>query len=623
MYSPNPVPPPECPVVTPKPSTLCALVCASVAAAYDRRWLSAPVSSFLPPDVSPERLSRLKASVLPAFEAQVTRATARGRPPQVSDDRDARLAASQALLHVAANVIKNVKVRGRRNKELMVEAARRLRREHGITLKHFASSLGIPVRTFRSWANRPPAPPQPPPPPVPPSPPPPSRNLGRFNLDVTPPGLQAVADTTSIEAFGVNLHLVGSQDIGNRHRQLLQSFQVVPQESSEVVVDVLSKAFSDPSGTQALVDQGTPYIAEATKKALENLQIDLCPQKEATPTEKATLERAWRTIKEALAPLLGLTNRLAQAIPTLRNTELARSITELLVAVFLRVYLSGRVHLTHPLEGRDPLALVEIIEEAKERARAEDRSKKLLLQDIHARYAMWGSAARFVRAHRRHALQDIQEAERRIRKYACRCRVKACDRYFATVLANVAEKNRRRRAYQRRILKEARQREAERQSEEQRKNFFEAHTEELMREGLDMIACQWRPAEGKLLFEGKGLGKNRLRQAVRTMVQKSSVFWKDEVQCAWKSWTAGDRNLPESAVLAIKQVLDSVIEQAGPISPASDLRGKTMNDRRNSWSESLGGLTPISSLLPDALSAILGAQAQRTKRPPPLRHLRI
>jgi hypothetical protein len=590
---PKPVPPSACRTVTAKPSPICALVCGAIAGAYDRDILSAPISTFLPDHLSPERLSRLKAAVLPSIESAVERATTRGRPRRASDDRDAKFAAVQALLEVAAATIAGMKIRGRERQDRLVQAAKRLGTEHGIIRKEFANALGIPERTLRFWANRTPAPPPPIPPLKDPPPRQPSRNLDRFNLDVTPPGLQVMADTTAIEAFGVKLHLVGSQDPGNRHRRLLQSFRVVPQESSEVVIDVLSRAFADPAGTQSIVDQGTPFIAEATKKALEDLEVDFCPQKEATPTDKSPLERAWRTIKDALSPLLGLTDRLAAAVPAFKNTELARSLTELLVATFIRVYLTGRSHLPHPLEGRDPLALVQVIEEAKEKARAETRSTKLLLQDIHARYAMPGSADRFVRAHRRFHLEDIQEAERRLRTRACRCRTFACDRYFAGILANVADELRRRRAAERRKQDLARKLEADRQAQKIRKDHFSAQPGALLQEGLDMIVCQWRPAEGKLLFEGSGLGLARVRKAISIMAENNIVFWKDDVQRGWRSWLAGARHIPEPAIAEIQKLIKRTVDQI-----AADQQPST--------------------LLPsDVAPAILGMQAHKTEHPPP------
>jgi DNA-binding transcriptional regulator YiaG len=616
-----PVQLPGCRTVAKKPSPLCAIVCLSVVAAHDRRWISAPVSTRMPPGISPERLSRIKAAILPAFEAEISRATRRGRPPSRTehDDNAAALAASEALLEVAAATIREVHVHGRANQDRLVEAASRLRKEHGISQKRFVSKLGVPERTFRSWAERARS-----------SPPgsqagsapetgaqqgapagpgeaetptaestekkPPSRNVGRFSLEVSPPGLQAMADTTDIQAFGVKLKLVGAQDTGNRHRKLLESFRVSEAECSQLVLDVVTRAFSDLGGTQLIVDQGTPYMAEATKAALEALEVDHCPQKEGAPTDKAPLERAWRTIKDALEPILGLTDRLAEAIPALRDTTFARAVTQLLVGTFLRVYAAARAPLPHPLDARDPLELVEVVQEAKERARAEGRSKKLLLQSIHARYAMHGSPVRFVRAHRGCALEDIQEAERRLRDRACRCRTRACDRYFAGILSRVSEEGRRRRAAERHRRREYRRRMADDRLRRAREQSLQADPESRLHEGLSLIAAQWR--DGRLLFGGKGPGLAAVRKAVGEFIERGPLLWQDEVRAAWHRWAATSRAIPLAALSAINHSLEHVIRERE--------------------------LGPPPGLPPDPRKDILRTQARyRNQRPPRAPHLRI
>lgn len=573
-----PVPLRGCPKSPPKPSPICAAVCLSIAASYNRRSISAPVSSFLPEDLSPEHLSRIKAAVLPAIEEAVARATRRGRPPrEVSESEHVSSTASlEALLEVAASILAELPVRERILQDRLVETAERLRREHGISFKTFALKLGIPGRTLRYWRKRTRPPEQPgdlpretdpvtsetgkpteeEPAPGSSAPTPASSNHGRFSLEVIPPGLQVMADTTDICAFGVNLKLVGAQDAGNRHRSLLESFSVSETESAEIVLDVISRAFPDPSGTQAIVDQGTPYMAKATREALEKLEIEHCPQKEATPTDKAPLERAWRTIKAALEPLLRLTNRVAESAPQLRDTALARTTAKLLVGTFLRVYASARASLPHPLEARDPVALIALVEETKERARAEHRSRKLLLEDIHARYSMPGSRVAFVRAHRRAALEDVKEAERRLRDRACRCRTRACDRYFAGILSKVSEEARGRRALERRHKHEARLRSRLALRWEAHTLSLAASPEKRLAEGLSMIACHWK--DGVLLFGGKGLGTAHVERAVQDFFERGPLFWKDDIRAAWHRWVAAARP-PTAALPAIDRLLEAAI----------------------------------------------------------------
>ena len=397
----------------PKPSRLVALTCAAVVASYDRRWLARPVSALLEPqDVAAETLSRLKGRLLAALEALVARLHRRGRPKTASEmpSLRAQLEAKGAMLELAASVIATGGVPSRVLQDRLVAAYQTLATRHGMSLRDFCNALGIRERTFRSWRNRKPVPPPIPPPPPPPPAPKPSRNEGRFALELCPPDLQAMADTTYIRAFGVDLQIVGAQDPGRRQRELLSAFSVTEQENADVVIGVLGQALGALPGAQAITDQGTPYIARATQQACEAMDVEPAPQTEAAPTEKAPLERAWGTIKRALAPLLALTDRAATVVPQLRSPALARATLTLLLGVYLRVYSGGRRHLGHPLEGLDPAALDDAVARAREAARAENRSRKIFLQRLHADYNLAHdiSVDDFVRAHRRHHLEDIK-----------------------------------------------------------------------------------------------------------------------------------------------------------------------------------------------------------------------
>src|SRR5262249_32293693 len=144
------------------------------------------------------------------------------------------------------------------------------------------------------------------PPVPPPAPPPPARNdrgTGRFDLDVTAPGTQLGGDTTDLRVLGIDLKLVGVQDLGAREQQLFEAFALEAQENSDLVVRVLTEALASREGLQFVIDQGTPYMAQATTEACDSRGVEHAPQKEGTPTEKATVERAWHTVKAALAPL--------------------------------------------------------------------------------------------------------------------------------------------------------------------------------------------------------------------------------------------------------------------------------------------------------------------------------
>jgi hypothetical protein len=155
--------------------------------------------------------------------------------------------------------------------------------------------------------------------------------------------------------------------------------------------------------------------------------------------QRPTVERGFGTVKNALAPIFGVLNQVAAAVPALCQPRLAWYVATLLVATYLRVYAAGRSHLGHPLEGKDPDVLCAIVEEQRARARAEDRSTRLFLETVHAEYAMPGSCEAFVQTFRRYSLKDLHDAERRFRAHACRCKVRVCDRYFAAIVRDVHE----------------------------------------------------------------------------------------------------------------------------------------------------------------------------------------
>jgi hypothetical protein len=468
----------------------------------------------------------------------------------------------EALLEVAADVLREIPIRRRTIQERLVAAAERLRRQHGVQHRAFCQRLGLSERTLRYWkqrARRSPSVPHPPPAPAPPSPPRDSRR-GRFRLEVTLPGVQTLADTTQLVLFGVKLRLIALQDPGERYQRLLQTARVELEESAARVASAVTEALEQPGGIQLLTDQGTPYMAEEATAAYDALDLEHCPQNEGAPTDKATIERAFGTLKGALSGLLDLSNRLAARIPQLAQPELARSLAQVLTDALLQVYHDSRAELLHPLVGVDPEELADLIDDQRQRAHAEWRSKRLLLTHIFQSYQMTGSLPRFIAAHRRHALEDIQEAERRLRQRACRCIARACDRYFGGILNRVAEESRHRRSRQR----------AERQRDRQSKRTT-AEIEALDRQrrsdpkswlaqAFDLLLGSWLPDKRQLLFGGAGAGLAAARGAMRALADQLPYTWQDEIAAIWHSWSSQHPDLDPKALQAIRQVIDKLVE---------------------------------------------------------------
>jgi len=523
-----------------------------------------------------------------AFTDLVTAATRRGRRKSPPRDRAPLLA---ALLAVATRLLalSPVPVRRRAVQDEVVCAFDRLHTEHGVSARDFCAALALPERTLRAWRDRPPRP-APSPPAAPPAPADNDRATGRFSLDITAPDTQLGGDTTDLRVLGVDLKLVGAQDIGDRERNLFDAFAIDERETADLVARVVAEAADGREGLQFVTDQGTPFVAEAAKDAYDALAVEHAPQREGTPTAKATVERGFGTVKGALAPLLALLDRLAEAVPALRRADLARHVGTLLVATFLRVYLAGRRHLGHPLDGKDPDVLRTIIEEQRDKARAEDRSARLFLEAVHAEFAMPGSREAFVRTFRRYPLDDLHDAERRFRAYACRCQARVCDRYFAAVVRDAHDRGNVRRSAdwrQRRAAGEARRSRAD---AAQRAADLDAQPERRLHEGLDLLADTWRPAQRRFLDDGR-LARIWLHRAVALISQREPVTAVDRIEAHVRAWEASRPGIARALCDVVRGVLREVITQVHqptrpqpPVIPvgvmmASSTRATTDNER--------------------------------------------
>jgi hypothetical protein len=594
------VPPPASQESPPKSSLPLALVCASLVADHDPSWLARPVARLIPDGgPRPEWVSRIKARLRGAFADLVEAATRRGRRPTSPIDHRAPML--EALLAIATRLLalSTVPVRRRAVQDELVCAFDRVHRDHRVTARAFCNALALSERTFRSWQDRPAQPPAPPPPPKPPRPPRPDRNTGRFALEATAPDTQLGGDTTDLRVLGVDLKLVGVQDIGDRERSLYDAFAVDVRESNALIASAVSDAVAGREGMQLVTDQGTPYLAEAAQQAYDAIGVEHAPQREGAPTEKATVERGFGTIKTALAPIFDVLNRIAAAVPVLRQPVLARHVATLLVATFLRVYAAGRRHLGHPLDGQDPDMLRAIVEDQRERARAETRSVRLFLEGVHAEYTMPGSREAFVRTFRRFPLDDLRDAERRFRIHACRCKVRVCDRYFAAVVRDVHEAGvARRSAERRRRCSEGRARRA-RADVAQRVAELDAHPERRLHEALDVLAQTWLPDTRSFVFDGQ-LARSWLRRAIAVIHAREPVAAVDCIELLVRSWEASRPGTPAALCEAVRGVLRAVITEVRlvvePQSPAAVVGATLRSSTRSPYDN---------------------------KRPPPSPHLRI
>ena len=444
-------------------------------------------------------------------------------------------------------------------------AFERIQREHGVTQHEFCKTLGISERTFSSWKKRPPPKPRPPAPPRPDPPPPTSVRRGRYDLAVIPPGVELTADTTDLDLFDIPLKLIATQDPGDRDQELYEAFHLDVAEDANRIAAVVEAATRHESFAQVVTDQGTPYCAHEEKAAYEARALQHAPTKEAAPTQKATLERSFGTLKPLLEPVVALTSALAALVPALRSAELAKTVGRYLIALAADAYRIGaesRIAMTGAPIDR---AAVEAAAHDWTRRRLEDHgSSRLTLARIHEEYRMEGSRDDFVRALRDYPLEDIEEAERRLRAAACRCNARACDRYFVGILKNVHEEHELQRQQARQAARERQRLRASEREFEAEQQSLRADPRHAILRGLRLIGVQWLPdtdGTNRLFKEGRGMGLIDLRQGLIDLrAREGQHAGCDSAEVVWRQWMA-HTPLGDDARRAIRTVWDRLLKE--------------------------------------------------------------
>jgi hypothetical protein len=515
------------------PSKILALVCLTIVRRYRPAWVAVTVADAAREvDVNHERICRLATTALASLEMVLAPLTRRGRPPKdrAVDVQAQHLALTQTLLSVASGLLAYVSWRKPAVRSLVVGAYLRLQQEQPqITQKAFCEAMSLSTRTLRHWLTHPEkevSTPSTPIEPTPPTAPPRSRlpRRPRFGFNVVLPETQLAGDTTDLTACGCPLKLIATQDVGGRDESLLESIIVDDHESADIVVQAFTEAIDGREGFQAIVDQGTPYMAQATREALEALGVEHAPQVEGAPTEKATIERAFETVKTIAAPPLAVTNRIAEKIPALRQTRLAIALTTILLTALLKAYQAGARAQRRAAQERQGLSredLLEAAHEHRERSRAEDRSRLLLLRFIHDAYDINRPVTRFVRSLRRFPLVVLRRAEHAFGSQVHRDDIRDRASYFCAIVRNVHKDYR---AEQARHRADQEQMERLQASETEHASRLQARHESpepWLREALEALAGQWQPATRQLLYGGMGLGRRWLSDALAMLIDRN------------------------------------------------------------------------------------------------------
>ncbi|MBW2464219.1 MAG: DDE-type integrase/transposase/recombinase [Deltaproteobacteria bacterium] len=535
--------------------------------------------------VSPQRLSRLVSRAVEPSEATVAALSRRGRPRKdtTADERQAELALHSVLLETATSILGRIPLRRRIVGALVVGAWLRVQGTAGLTQKRFCQALALPPRTLRAWLSDPPRRQQPQDEPVVAPPPTPRGSRKRpprhprFGFDIVLPDTQLAADTTGLSAFGLSLKLVAAQDVGGRDQDLLDSVVVDDHESAEIVARVLTESLADMPGAQVIVDQGTPYMAQATVDALDALDAEHAPQREGNPQAKATIERAFETVKVVARPLLDLTDRIAAALPSLQDPALAIATTRLVVTSVLRAYQYGARAARRAIDARgslDPEKLARLAAEHREQARATERSARLLLAHLHDIYDLPGSRKTFVDSLRRYPLEVLHRAEHAFRAQVHRDDIRDRRSYFAAIVRRVhevhrseTERRQRQRDQHRRLNEQTAREQAREQARRDEPVTALAHA-------LVAIAAMWRPEQGRLLFGGTGIGTGLLDTALGHILAllgpavardtAHGVFAEFSLACIDRLGTTG--------IAAVRDILLAKLDELAPTSELAACR---------------------------------------------------
>lgn len=570
---------------TQKPSSLMLLVALGIVARGHRDWIAVDLARAAASEgVSPQRLSRLVTRAIAPFEAALAALTRRGRPrvDQSAGKLRAELSLCRAVLEVATSILEKIPLRRRVVGALVVGAWLRLQGTPGLTQKRFCDALSIPTRTLRSWMSHPPRAVERKEPVVePPSPPTTPRRREprrpRFGFDVVLPDTQIAADTTGLSAFGVSLKLVAAQDVGGRDQDLLDSIIIDDHESADLVVSVLTEALTGAEGAQVIVDQGTPYMAAETVRALDELEAEHTPQREGEPRAKSTIERAFETVKGIAGPLLELTDRIATSIPALSDTSLARAAARLVITSTLRAYQAGARAAARAVEARGSISHDELARRAaehREQARATDRSARLLLGHVHDLYGLPRSRRTFIDTLRRYPVEVLRKAEQAFRAQVHRDDIRDRQSYFAAIVRRVHEEHRRERRRIEREREQLRRLDEQRAQDHARRAARSASPTAFLREALEAIAAMWRPERGSLFCGGAGLGPSWLVRALEALIElHGSVAGADVARGVFDAFCHDwlDRLGPEG-LAAVELIFAAKLDQLAPSSELGPCR---------------------------------------------------
>jgi len=289
------------------------------------------------------------------------------------------------------------------------------------------------------------------------------------------------------------------------------------------------------------------------------LGAEHAPQKEGDPQGKATIERAFGTVKNIAGPILDLTSKIAQALPALREPNLAKAATTLLLSALLKAYQAGaRATRRSVIErgGVSKQEIAELAERSRKKAIAEDRSIRLLLINIHRDYDIKKPLPHFIRQMRRFALPVLKEAEKGFRSQVHRDDIRDRASYFAAIARSCNEEQRRRLEIEQRQKEQDRQQEHNRCKVDDTNALWRTNPTVWIWDALKALAQQWSPERKGLLLGGAGLGRGWLSSALDRLFELNGPAAEDIALGVFRNFEMADpEHIGSEGMRKIKPIL--------------------------------------------------------------------
>lgn len=273
---------------------------------------------------------------------------------------------------------------------------------------------------------------------------------GRDDPEKIPLRALALMDTSDLTCFGLPFKLIPFMEA---HSRSIFAHQLCDRETAERVAQVLTEGAARTGGVLGLrVDRGTPYLAQITAEAAAEEGIDMRVARAHTATDKATIERFFLTLKEALSDVFACLDLRAGPGDLHWRQNLARTIASAVIAGYLRwgypfipqPHIDGRCP-AERLGDSAPVDADTISQILDQRAQHHEHARSVA-RELHDHYGFGWSMKRWLRAVKGYRAEDLREAARRFDRILLRncftCDSRRNPRYLLAIIRTIAEQRR-------------------------------------------------------------------------------------------------------------------------------------------------------------------------------------